>query len=85
MKPFWVRLPNLPLHLWNLSSLNVIGNAIGKFYSRCPETEEYVRTTYARICVEMDFSTGFQAKIILKRKIYVWNQQLDYESIIFRC
>jgi len=44
--PVWVRLPSLPLHLWNLSSLKTIGNAIGKFYCRCPEIEEYARTTY---------------------------------------
>jgi len=83
--PVWVRLPNLPLHLWNLSSLEAIGNAIGKFYCRCPETEEYVRTTYARICVEMDFSAGFPAEIHLTSKDYVWNQKLDYESVLFRC
>ena len=83
--PVWVRLPSLPLHLWNLSSLKAIGNAIGKFYCRCPETEEYARTTYARICVEMDFSAGFPAEINLTSKDYVWNQKLDYESVLFRC
>jgi len=45
LAPVWVRFPSLPLHLWNLSSLKGIGNAIGKFYCRCPETEEYARTT----------------------------------------
>eukprot|EP00253_Pinus_taeda_P017607 PITA_17607 len=85
LAPVWVRFPNLPLHLWNFSLLKAIGNAIGKFYYRCPKTEEYARTTYARICVEMDFSAGFPAEINLTSKDYVWNQKLDYESVVFRC
>jgi len=80
-----VRLPNLPLHLWNLSSLKAIRNAIGKFYYKCPETKEYARTTYARIYVEMDFSTGFPNEINLTSKDYQWNQKLEYESVLFRC
>ena len=83
--PVWVRLSNLPLHLWNFSSLNTIGNAIGKFYYRFPETKEYARTTYAQIYVEMDFSTRFPTEIHLTTKDYVWNQKLDYESVISRC
>jgi len=83
--PVWVRLPNLPLHLWNFSLLKTIGNAIGKFYCRCSETKEHSRTTYSHICVEMDFNTGLPAEINLTSKDYVWNQKLDYESVLFRC
>jgi len=85
LAPIWVRLPNLPLYIWNFSSLKAIGNVTGKFYCRCPETEEYAKTTYARIYVEMDFSTGFPTEINLPSKDYVWNQKLDYESVHFRC
>ena len=81
---FWVRLTSLPLHIWNLSLLKSIGNAIVKFYYRCLETEEYARTTYACICVEMDFSVGFPAETNLKCKVYVWNYKLNYESVFFR-
>jgi hypothetical protein len=28
----WVRLPNLPLHFWGLSSLGAIGNDLGRFH-----------------------------------------------------
>jgi len=80
-----VRLSSLPLHLWNLSSLKAIGNAIGKFYCRCRKTEEYARTTYARICVEMDINARFPTEINLTSKDYAWNQKLDYESVLFRC
>jgi len=81
--PIWARFPSLPLHLWNLSSLKAIGNAIGKFYCRCLETEEYARTTYAHNCVEMGFNAGFPVEINLTSKDYVWNQKLDYESVLF--
>jgi len=80
-----VRLPNLPLHLWNFSSLKAIGNAIGKFHCRCAEIEEYAKIIYAPICVEMDFSARFLAEIHLTSKDYVWNQKRDYESVLFRC
>ena len=33
----------------------------------------------------MDFSAGFPAEINLTSKDYVWNQKLDYESVLFRC
>ena len=42
-------------------------------------------TTYARICVEMDFSKGFPARITLQGKNYSWTQKLDYENLHFRC
>ena len=83
--PVWVRLPNLPLHLWNSTSLEAIGNALGTFYFSSEDTHAYFKTTYARICVEMDFSKGFPAEIHLTSKSYVWIQKLDYESVLFRC
>jgi hypothetical protein len=83
--PVWVRLPNLPLHLWDLSSLRSIGNVLGRFHFRCPEIEKYNIYMYARICVEMDFSKGFLDEIILTGDNYSWNQKLDYEKIALRC
>jgi hypothetical protein len=56
--PVWVRLPSLPIHFWGDSSLNHIRNALGKFHSSSLETK-WGFTTYAYICVEMDFSKGF--------------------------
>ena len=56
--PVWVRLPNLPLHLWNDPSLRSIGDVIGQFHSICLNTMKFFRTTYARICVQMDVSEG---------------------------
>jgi hypothetical protein len=83
--PVWVRLPNLPLHFWGLSSLCAIGNALGRFHYRSPESENYSICTYARICVEMDFSKGFPTEINLTGDNYLWTQKMDYEKIVFRC
>jgi hypothetical protein len=79
----WVILPNLPLHLWGLPSLRAIGNALGKFHYRSEETKNYSTTTYARICVEMDFNKGFPAEIILTGESSSWSQKLDYENVSF--
>ena len=61
-----------------------IGNSLEKFHIKSQETETAF-TTYARICVEMDFSKGFPAEIILDGKGYSWTQKLDYEQIHFIC
>ena len=29
--PVWVRLPHILLHCWNLESLEIIGNKLGKY------------------------------------------------------
>ena len=76
--PVWVNLPNIPLHFWGLNSLQSIGNALEKFHNRSQETDTAF-TTYAWICVEMDFNKGFPAEIILDGKGYSWTQKLDYE------
>lgn len=83
--PVWVRLPNLPLHFWGETSLRDIGSALGKYYFASKETRIHNTTSYARICVEMDFSKGFPTEIILGCKNYTWTQKLDYERISLRC
>jgi hypothetical protein len=83
--PVWVRLPNLPLHFWGLPSLQAIGKALGRFYYRSPETKNHNISTYARICVEMDFNKGFSTEIILTSENYSWTQKLDYEKVSLRC
>jgi hypothetical protein len=82
--PVWVRLPYLPLHFWGDESLKAIGNGLGKFLCRSPDSKPAL-STFARICVEMDFSKGFPAEIILQGKDYSRTQILDYENLSFRC
>jgi hypothetical protein len=82
--PVWVRLPYLPLHFWGDESLKSIGNGLDKFLCRSLDSKP-ARSTFARICVEMDFSKGFPAEIILQGKDYSRTQILDYENLSFRC
>ena len=81
----WVRLPNLPLHLWNDPSLRAIENVIGQFHSICLNTTKFFRTTYARICVQMDLSEGLPVELKIVNQDYSWTQALDYKNISFRC
>jgi hypothetical protein len=82
--PVWVRLSYLPLHFWGDESLQSIGNGLSKFLCRSPDSKPTL-STFARICVEMDFTKGFPAEIILQGKDYSRNQKIDYENLSFRC
>jgi len=83
--PVWIRLPNLPIHLWCTKSYRQIGNALGCFLMGDYERERQGLFTYARICVELDLSKGFPEQINLKINDTVWTQFLDYENTAFRC
>jgi hypothetical protein len=39
--PVWVRLPNLPIHCWNPSSLQTIGNKMGRFIDKADPKGQY--------------------------------------------
>lgn len=80
----WVRLPNFPLHLWILPSLTTIGNALGKFYCCCLSTTNYLKTTFARIYVQIDLSKGLLVEINSSHQDYKWVQKMDYENVLFR-
>ncbi|GLJ54604.1 hypothetical protein SUGI_1173070 [Cryptomeria japonica] len=56
----WVRLPNLPLHLWTDSLLEEVGEALGEFLMIDKESYQIYHSTYARILVNIDVSKGFQ-------------------------
>lgn len=60
----WVRIPNLPLHLWSSDSLNSIRNSLGrKFIKNDTERISKGLATFAQICVELELSKGFPDKI----------------------
>jgi len=78
----WVRLPNLPIHCWNTSSLQAIGNGLGRYIDRAEPKDQY---SCACICVEVDLEVGLPEAI--KLKVGSWNhiQKLDYEQLPFKC
>ncbi|XP_058776662.1 uncharacterized protein LOC131650983 [Vicia villosa] len=64
--PIWIKLPQLPLHLWGAMSLGKIGSAFGKplFTDEC--TANKLRVSYARILVEVDITQKHQDSIKIK-------------------
>jgi hypothetical protein len=80
--PVWVRLPNLPIHCWNSSSLQAIGNGLGHYIDRDDPKDQY---SCARICVEVDLEIGLPEAVKLKVGEWQHLQKLDYEQLSFKC
>ena len=55
--PVWVRLPNLPLHLWGKNTLVDIGNKLGHYLDSADPKGGQFRC--ACICVEVNLEKGF--------------------------
>ena len=83
--PIWVRLPNLPAHLWHTSVFIAIGDTLGRFLAVDSSRKEHGLYTYARMCAEVDLSKGLPEQINLKIGDFHWTQSLDYENTAFRC
>ncbi|CAJ2662985.1 unnamed protein product [Trifolium pratense] len=64
--PIWVKLPQLPLHLWGVRSLSKIGSAIGNPIVTDECTANKFRVSYARILVEMDVTQELPTDITIK-------------------
>jgi hypothetical protein len=80
--PVWVRLPNLSIHCWNPTSLQAIGNGLGRYIDRAEPRDQY---SCARICVEVDLEVGLPEAIKLKVGDWHHFQKLDYEQLPFKC
>ena len=39
--PVWVRLPNLPVHCWNIQTLEKVGNALGRYIDKDENKGQY--------------------------------------------
>lgn len=83
--PVWIRLPNLPAHLWNTRVFRAIGDTLGSFIHGDSWQVSKGLYSYARVCVELDLSKGLPEQINLKINDFVWIQTLDYENTAFRC
>ncbi|KAK1309974.1 hypothetical protein QJS10_CPA08g00991 [Acorus calamus] len=63
--PVWIRLPNLPLHLWEEECLSRIGSVIGVPLYADSATLKCSRASYARICVEVQASTALPDSVLV--------------------
>ncbi|KAK1326416.1 hypothetical protein QJS10_CPA01g01883 [Acorus calamus] len=64
--PIWIRLPNLPLHLWEEDCLSRIGSIFGIPLYADSATLRCSRASYARICVEVQASTTLPDSILVE-------------------
>ena len=78
----WVRLPNLPVHCWNIQTLEKVGNALGRYIDKAENNGQY---RCARICVEIDLEAGLPEAVKLKVGSWHHYQKLDYEQLPFKC
>lgn len=80
--PVWMHLPHLPLHCWNQSSLQSIGNALGRYIYQVSRKDQF---SCARICVEVDLEVGLPEAIKLSVADWTHIQELDYDQLPFKC
>ncbi|GAV79507.1 DUF4283 domain-containing protein/zf-CCHC_4 domain-containing protein, partial [Cephalotus follicularis] len=63
--PVWVKLFNVPVHLWTKLDLSYIASVLGRpLYMDVPTTNRQ-SLAYARICVDMSASSPFPISILL--------------------
>ncbi|CAN1122476.1 hypothetical protein LINPERPRIM_LOCUS2738 [Linum perenne] len=80
----WVRLPKFPIHFFNKTIVNRIGNHIGRTVRMDLATSEGARARYARVCVEIDISKPLLGKYMIgDRVLFVEYESL--ENICFHC
>ncbi|CAK8566993.1 unnamed protein product [Lathyrus sativus] len=76
----WVKLPQLPLHLWGARSLSKIGSEIGTPLVTDECTTNKPRVSYARILVEVDVTQELKTEILIRDEKGVRMKQLiEYE------
>lgn len=83
--PVWVRAPGLPPFLWVDSVFASIGNHLGTFLEADMSFIETQEMEVARILVRLNPDEGLEESINLQYQEYVFEQQLDYELLPFRC
>ncbi|CAN1801921.1 hypothetical protein LINPERHAP1_LOCUS23160, partial [Linum perenne] len=77
----WVRLPQLPIHFFNTTTVTRIGNHIGRTIRLDLATAEGARARYARVCVEVDVSKLLLGKYMIGDRVF----HVVYESLENLC
>jgi hypothetical protein len=83
--PVWIRLPRLPLEFWREDILHSISLLLGKPVGSATQTQDRKVISFARICVEVDLNNPLPDSIEICMGSSSWIQQLDYETLPFRC
>ena len=83
--PVWVRLPRLPLEFWREDILHKIASLLGKLVAVATQTLDKKMISFDRICVEIYLNNPLPDLMEICFGSSSWIQQLDYESLLFRC
>ncbi|XP_016206182.1 uncharacterized protein LOC107646513 [Arachis ipaensis] len=73
----WVRLPDLPIELYDRTILRRIGNLIGRMVKVDNNTANLCREKFARLCVEVDLTKPLMGKYLFNGEEY----HVEYEGI----
>lgn len=83
--PIWMRLPGLPIQLWNETTFRNIGDDFGHYLDH---DRSYLTTrnrAVARILIFLDTRDGLHDTYNMFFEGMMWQQVLDYEGVPFRC
>ncbi|XP_059076672.1 uncharacterized protein LOC131875950 [Cryptomeria japonica] len=83
--PVWVRLPWFPIECWREDVLHLVASLLGKPVGSSQQTQFKKVMTFARVCVEIDLSMPLPDSVEVSAGSYTWVQQIDYETLPFRC
>ncbi|KAK6161495.1 hypothetical protein DH2020_004876 [Rehmannia glutinosa] len=79
--PVWLKLPGLPIHLFDKDALFSIANLIGQPIQIDKATAALTKLSFARICVGLDVSIPPKEFITLKIGNDIREQKVVYEKI----
>ncbi|KAL6517057.1 hypothetical protein OROHE_018017 [Orobanche hederae] len=79
--PIWVKLPYLPVHLFDKRSLFTIASAIGKPLRIDAVTTTLSRACTPRICIEIDLSKNLDKEVEIVLDGQTIFQEVEYENI----
>jgi hypothetical protein len=71
------------LNLWNITTLTVIGNLLGRFLKVDEAGLKSTDKRLARVLVEIDVTTGLMDSLEVEWRGQVMVQRLDYQGIPF--
>ncbi|XP_016675865.1 uncharacterized protein [Gossypium hirsutum] len=77
----WIRLPNLPGHLYKRKIIEAIGGLIGKVVKLDTQTDNQIRGRYARLAVYINLDKPLISQVLIDGLI----QRVEYEALPTVC
>ncbi|KAL0287582.1 UNVERIFIED_CONTAM: hypothetical protein Sradi_7121300 [Sesamum radiatum] len=78
--PVWIKLPGLPIHLFEKNALFTLAAKIGKPLRMDEPTADLSRPNLARVCVEIDLTAPKVQAVHLQINGKTYRQQVIYEN-----